>query len=587
MNKLLLLASLLLYLYLITLPQESIVNAQSTKNIPVLELRYFPLVNGRLDPNKTGMNLTYNEIKSKVDRMRDEASVVLREGSRYHGYKTPTAVPSLDYTVVETKEFLVPVPRSNNQIPWNPGWYRPDYYQILSDLNICDYVENRGIKQVWMWGYHWGDIEPAESNMAGPYGDISNSEKIPDMPVCSKTYVLYNYNYARETPEAVHDHMHQFEVVLGYMDYTLFWANFVRPYGSPTQVNACGWTHIAPNTTVSGDYYSSTSLQTDCEDWRPDRTGTVQTANCTLWGCTEIGFYQWWMQNHPGKNNGLTYQGKLLRNWWDATYDIDEFLRIGRSLVVPDPTTPTPTPPNFIIPTNVQFIDHLQRTESKPFDASLGTGSWSIFSNLNTGFFTATFNPVTIGSYKLYFWNVDRPEDYTIDFYRSGSLVQTIQDQNGLANLVPASENPAILVKAYSLNSQKSIDEIRFTINKYRNDGSSGTGQINFIEFALYSNVTTPTSTPIVPTRTPTPTSVLPTATRTPTATPTRTPTRTPTPTPVTPGDTNGDGDVDLSDLTTLLTDFGKSGSTLPGDVDGDGDVDLTDLTTLLTNFGR
>ncbi|MBI4129831.1 hypothetical protein HY468_00795, partial [Candidatus Roizmanbacteria bacterium] len=59
------------------------------------------------------------------------------------------------------------------------------------------------------------------------------------------------------------------------------------------------------------------------------------------------------------------------------------------------------------------------------------------------------------------------------------------------------------------------------------------------------------------------------------------------TPTPATPGDTDSDGDVDLSDLTTLLTDFGKSGTTLPGDTDGDGDVDLADLTTLLSNFGR
>ncbi|MBI4130843.1 hypothetical protein HY468_05995, partial [Candidatus Roizmanbacteria bacterium] len=59
-----------------------------------------------------------------------------------------------------------------------------------------------------------------------------------------------------------------------------------------------------------------------------------------------------------------------------------------------------------------------------------------------------------------------------------------------------------------------------------------------------------------------------------------------PTPTSV-PGDTDGDGDIDLSDLTTLLTNFGRSGGGLPGDTDGDNDVDLADLTTLLSNFGR
>lgn len=52
------------------------------------------------------------------------------------------------------------------------------------------------------------------------------------------------------------------------------------------------------------------------------------------------------------------------------------------------------------------------------------------------------------------------------------------------------------------------------------------------------------------------------------------------------PGDVDGDNDVDLTDLASLLTNFGASGSGLPGDIDGDDDVDLTDLATLLTNFG-
>jgi Dockerin type I domain len=54
------------------------------------------------------------------------------------------------------------------------------------------------------------------------------------------------------------------------------------------------------------------------------------------------------------------------------------------------------------------------------------------------------------------------------------------------------------------------------------------------------------------------------------------------------PGDVNGDNIVNLTDLATLLTNFGTpSGATREmGDLDADGDVDLTDLATLLTNFG-
>jgi hypothetical protein len=54
------------------------------------------------------------------------------------------------------------------------------------------------------------------------------------------------------------------------------------------------------------------------------------------------------------------------------------------------------------------------------------------------------------------------------------------------------------------------------------------------------------------------------------------------------PGDLDGDGDVDLSDLAQLLSNYGMSeGATYEdGDLDGDGDVDLSDLAGLLANYG-
>lgn len=53
------------------------------------------------------------------------------------------------------------------------------------------------------------------------------------------------------------------------------------------------------------------------------------------------------------------------------------------------------------------------------------------------------------------------------------------------------------------------------------------------------------------------------------------------------PGDTDDDGDVDLSDLAVLLSNFGRTdASRQHGDFDGDADVDLSDLATLLGGFG-
>lgn len=53
-------------------------------------------------------------------------------------------------------------------------------------------------------------------------------------------------------------------------------------------------------------------------------------------------------------------------------------------------------------------------------------------------------------------------------------------------------------------------------------------------------------------------------------------------------GDLDADQDIDLTDLATLLSNFGMpdSAQRAQGDLDADGDVDLTDLAILLSRFG-
>jgi hypothetical protein len=52
-------------------------------------------------------------------------------------------------------------------------------------------------------------------------------------------------------------------------------------------------------------------------------------------------------------------------------------------------------------------------------------------------------------------------------------------------------------------------------------------------------------------------------------------------------GDANMDGTVNLSDLGTLIDNFGKPGNWLAGDFNYDGKVDLGDLGELINNFGK
>jgi len=51
-------------------------------------------------------------------------------------------------------------------------------------------------------------------------------------------------------------------------------------------------------------------------------------------------------------------------------------------------------------------------------------------------------------------------------------------------------------------------------------------------------------------------------------------------------GDINGDGNVNLVDMSILLSTYGKV-TNLKADLNADGKVDLKDLSILLSNFGK
>lgn len=60
-----------------------------------------------------------------------------------------------------------------------------------------------------------------------------------------------------------------------------------------------------------------------------------------------------------------------------------------------------------------------------------------------------------------------------------------------------------------------------------------------------------------------------------------------PSPGPSKPGDIDGDNDVDIFDYNIILTNFGKTGTSIQGDLDKNGKVDIFDYNIVLTNFGK
>jgi hypothetical protein len=303
------------------------ISSTTAYEIPVLQINYFPVKNGNIDRAITGdVSAPLDQIRAHVTHTTAKVIDALDRGSTYHAYKDPSARPSLSYHIVDTIEVLEPLPTS-----FKPGHRAPmtDYNAILRRIDIQQWVMEQSVKEVWLWGYHGGVIDLWESNMAGPWGDISNSDRdLHDLPVLDRTYTVYHYNYGRGPSEAVEDHMHQIEAVLRYIDPELFWGKFV---GKPGE-GRCGWSHYPPNGERDYDWANRNYILTDIEDWRPDG-GPKQRMNCTHWNCDSLTWFIYWMQNLPGAGNGLSYRGHPLTNWWTFIGDFDGAMQQNLGLV--------------------------------------------------------------------------------------------------------------------------------------------------------------------------------------------------------------------------------------------------------------
>jgi hypothetical protein len=327
-------------------PTPSTVPAVYTMN--VLVLSYFPLtVDGQtIDIQVTGdWGEPYQSTLLKTREQTQNLKNALEKGTKYLGYKNPAAPSSLKYTILDTKEYTTAVPMRDD------GSRKPNYKGILLNHDICDLVDTQGLTEVWIWAYQ-GPTHPdstypylniAESKMAGPHGDISNSYREGDMPVCSKTYRVYTFNYQRGTQSALHSWGHQLESEMEAVDRNLF-RTLWQGMGSAVKekrVARCGDVHFPPNATADYEYANETPYQANCLSWNPNETVATESISCKNWGCAdisdsnnaELNYLIWNMQNIPGIDNGISYDGEILSNWWAVHADFDTAMN-KRTLVV-------------------------------------------------------------------------------------------------------------------------------------------------------------------------------------------------------------------------------------------------------------
>ena len=353
--------------------------------IPVVIMRFLPTIDGiNLDVSKApdfwelgGISL--EELKARIDLFDKRIKFMLEEGTRFRGYKDTSAVPSIGYRVVEYITIYEQTPQGpvSDHLKDGSPLYSPNYHKIFERFNMEHYVNDLGVKEIWIWMGGVNSDFPCydpeihrpedfrnwwESNMSSPLtGDISNSNRDnTDLPIYNSTYTVYGQNFRRSHAEAVHNHGHQLEAILSHVNHLqfgntdLFWKKFVGQNKNGDFITGrAGWTHMPPNTTKHYDYTETmTPVESDIEDWTPDNSGIKKLVNVNTYGKlkyawpdadpsqipqrVESQWYIYWMQNMPGHKNGIHYENKDMTNWWLFTADWDKAISAGVGLVSKD-----------------------------------------------------------------------------------------------------------------------------------------------------------------------------------------------------------------------------------------------------------
>lgn len=317
--------------------------AATTRNLNVLEIRYFPS-----DPNGTQL--------SKTNALSSLLANDITDASRPKGYKDTTA------TAVVVPVIKRVVTRAKNS-PYTTGTGETFYESLKTMLSgdgedLCAYIAANKIDQVWFWK----DVGTDNGGFNQEYFMSWSNTMLPSggyPPVCNgqRTFLVLGLDQNRTVAEALHSFGHSIEATIPVLQGTdLFWTKWAGGTNPSAEARTCGNVHFPPNTGTGYDYTRGTGISTNCEDWHADGTGTQTNVTCSRWGCNQEGYMKWWLQNTPNAGSGLTYGGKVIPTWWSFLADTDNAILDAAasnqyltatyaSKATPGPVgSPTPTP---------------------------------------------------------------------------------------------------------------------------------------------------------------------------------------------------------------------------------------------------
>ena len=184
--------------------------------VPVVIINYLPTIDGVLLDMQRAPDGFYDLYNSTLDRAKAKILAdkiveknAIEEGTRFRDYATNKVDPyiSIDvvgYINVYELDLAFWIKTTSNGKPVDMKTI--EYFKLFERLNIKNYVDNLGTKEIWITMFpkdeypsviknNMADVNTyyglPESNMSSPLtGDISNSYRHPnDLPIYSKTYL--------------------------------------------------------------------------------------------------------------------------------------------------------------------------------------------------------------------------------------------------------------------------------------------------------------------------------------------------------------------------------------------------------------
>ena len=342
--------------------------------VPVVIINYLPTVDGVLldmlkapDGYYDVYNSTLERSKNKIFGDKVIEKNVIEEGTRFRDYSTNKIDPYISIDVVAYIN-VYEVDYSKN--PDGNDIQIINWSNLFNKINMKDFVEKTGVKEIWFTAFPkegypsvlkqpnptdkslWYNMP--ESNMSSPItGDVSNSSRInSDLPIYSKTYVVYGFNAHRGADTDLHNRGHQIEAQLSHIDRDLIWNNAFLPTSTKKEFRL-GNCHWPPNATSDYDYGNKVAVKSDIASWQPSG-GTYVDVNVDTWlgkkysfpmtatniigelnydNDAQVKWFIYWWQSIPGLNNTIPYNNSTLTNWWDIFYNWDDAIKNKTKLV--------------------------------------------------------------------------------------------------------------------------------------------------------------------------------------------------------------------------------------------------------------